>query len=754
MLGVLLFVASYDSFRNVQASYARTYARTHFADLTVTSTVPDRIAAVARGAADVEQVVTRTQADQPMTIGGVKLVGRVIGMPAVAGRQIDAVDVTGGQLPAAGDADEVVVERHTADTFGLASGAQLQVFDGARWRVVTVSGVVQSPEYLWPARNRQDLLGDPHAFAVLFAPEPLARSLAGGTGPNQTLITMGEAATSADRGGLTDLVRAAGAADIEDRADQPSDAALHESLHGLSGMAIGFPVLFLTAAAIAEYVLITRLIHAERPIIGTLLALGARRGPLIRHYVSYGALVAGVAAVAGVLGGAAATSAYTRVYAALLNLPDTVVQHRISTGLTGLALGLTAGVLGALAPAVGGARLAPARAMRGDTAHTFRIGAVTRLSTQWSRSPVAVRMALRSLTRSLRRTAATMVGAVLALTLILAAACQLTSVRAMLTAEFGSVQRQDATVVVAPAAHDVGAQLKSSPGVAVVEPATLARVTVSANGHLYSTSLTGLEPGTVMHGFRGADGGPRSLASDGVLAGTGLAEQVGVRTGDEVTVITAAGQARRIRLSGLVDEPLGTALYATTAVAQSMTDAGPNGYLMRFAAGADRDRVRATATGLTGVLAYTDTGAVRRQIETYLVIFWIFAGSMLGLGGLLAFTVIYVIMTVNVTERTDELAGLRAAGAPTRRLAAALALENLSATALAVPLGLAAGVGAGWGFLRSFNNDLFHLHLSIAPAALCAAAVAVMATAAVSQLPAARLIDRIDVARVVRERAL
>ena len=41
MLGVLLFIVSYDSFRNVQASYDRTYARTHFADLTATGGDPD-----------------------------------------------------------------------------------------------------------------------------------------------------------------------------------------------------------------------------------------------------------------------------------------------------------------------------------------------------------------------------------------------------------------------------------------------------------------------------------------------------------------------------------------------------------------------------------------------------------------------------------------------------------------------------------------------------------------------------------------
>jgi putative ABC transport system permease protein len=256
-----------------------------------------------------------------------------------------------------------------------------------------------------------------------------------------------------------------------------------------------------------------------------------------------------------------------------------------------------------------------------------------------------------------------------------------------------------------------------------------------------------------MHEFRAPDGGARTLPPDGVLAGAALANKLSVRVGEDMTVMPAAGPARQVRLAGLVDEPLGTALYATTTVAQSITNAGPDGYLLRFDNGVDRNRVRAAATGLAGVVAYTDAHAVKNQIESYLVIFWVFAGAMLVMGALLAFTVIYVIMTVNLAERTGELATLRAAGVPIRRLTAAVAVENIAAISLAVPIGLVAGIGAGWMFLRSYNNDLFNLHLSVGPAVLILATVAVIVTAAVSQFPAARLIERIDVAKVVRERA-
>ncbi|WP_433715824.1 FtsX-like permease family protein [Nocardia sp. CA-084685] len=110
-------------------------------------------------------------------------------------------------------------------------------------------------------------------------------------------------------------------------------------------------------------------------------------------------------------------------------------------------------------------------------------------------------------------------------------------------------------------------------------------------------------------------------------------------------------------------------------------------------------------------------------------------------------------MTVNRAERTTELATPCAAGVSVRRLTAALATENLAATLLAVPLGLVAGILAACAFVRSFNSDMLAFHLSLGPLPIVLAAVAVLTAAGLSQLPATRAVDRIDIAHVVRERA-
>nr|WP_280391320.1 FtsX-like permease family protein [Nocardia brasiliensis] len=752
LLGVMLFIASYDSFRNLERSYQRTYDRLHLADFTATGGDPATIAAAIGSAGGVTRVTTRTQTDVPFSIGETKLLGRVAGLPPSDESSVNEIQLTAGRLPDLAHSDEVVIEQHAADTFGLRTGDHFQIFDGTDWQTVMISGVARSAEYLWPARNRQEALGDPHAFAVAFAPQPAALRLTGAAQPNQTLVEMAATATQTDRDKVTAALRAAGALDITTQAEQPSNAILREDLNGFSQLAVGFPALFLAAAAVAEYVLITRLVHAERAIIGTLLAMGARRRRVIGHYVSYGIGIAVVGAVLGVLGGFVATSAVTSAYTSALGIPDTVVDHRIPTALVGLVLGLLIGLIAGLAPAIAAARLAPAEAMRGDGAGAAAAGPLMRWSARHRHLPVVARMALRALARSRRRTFATMVGTVLSLILILASVGMLTSMRNVLDVQFHEIEREDATVYLSPGAEDLTPRLRGQPGVAAVEPTVSTPVTVGAGDRSYSTTLNGLAADTSMHGFRTTNGDHTALPVDGLLAGAPLADRLSIAVGDSVTVTPAFGGSQQLRVAGFVDEPLGTFLYTTDTIADRVGGAGLRGYLVRFDTGADRGALRAAITSLPGVVAYTDTHALEEQAGQFLALFWVFIIVMLILGAILAFTVIYVTMTVNLAERATELATLRAAGVSVRRLTAAIATENLAATLLAVPLGASAGIAAAWAFLRSFNSDMFSLHLSLGALPLLLAVVAVLAAAALSQLPAAHLVQRIDIARVVRER--
>ncbi len=752
MLGVLLYVSSAGAFQNLSSSYHYTYDSMNFADLVGTGGDTAAVSAAALSAGATE-TTTRVQFDPPLQIEGTKLVGRVIGLPTDSRPAVDDVRVIdGGYLDAASSnaTTQVLVEIHAAETFGLKVGDTVQVFGNGAWQTVTVQGIVRSAEYLWPARSRQDVLGDAHAFAVLFAPEATAEAWAG-MGPDQTLALLPKGASDATIAGVDQAMRDAGATDVTPWPEQASHATLNEDLTGFNEMSVAFPMLFLTAAGVAAYVLLSRRILQERPIIGTLMAAGARPRRILRHYLAQGLIVGLMGSIVGVILGLIATSAMTRGYAGAVGVPDVIVELRPLLIVNGLLFGPIVGMLGAFGPALRAAHTAPAEAMR-SAGPVALPGPWSRFVARLTRLPATTRMALRDVGRSRRRTLATMLGTVLSLILVLATLGLTTSMIDAIDVHFNKINKEDASVTVA--GPDATATLAAVAGVTLVEPSAIGEVTAVSDGHSYVTNLRGFEPGTTLHGFRSTDGTYIELPTDGVLAGSNLASQLDISIGDTFTLATPQGQ-QDVVLKGLLNEPLGTTIYSSESFATNfLPDQGVATYVMGFAEGTNRDTMRQTVTQLPGVVAYTDSKAFAATVDQYLGLFWAFAAMMIALGAVLALAIIYVMMAVNVVERTNELATLRAAGVPLRRVAGTIATESLVATALGIPFGLIAGVYAAKEFLATFSSDIFQFSLVLPWWVLPGSAVGVLLAAGISLWPASRAIGRVDVAKVVRERSI
>ncbi|MGI5329289.1 FtsX-like permease family protein [Actinomadura nitritigenes] len=782
MLGVALFGASYDAYKNLDSGYQRLFEQYRFADLTVSGGDTAAIARTAAAEPGVAATALRTVADVPMrTPDGGTFVGRVIGLPTGSQPAVDKVKVLKGRYLAASTPDGILAEKHLADHARLQPGAKVAVWHGGSWRQVDVRGTASSTEYLWPAASRQDALPAPGSFGVLFVPEPLAEKIAGTSAPNQVAVYYtGAGREHAGRldAALTAAARGHGAGTAVTRAEQPSNAALAEDIKGFAELAVLFPLLFLAAAAVAVYVVLTRRVARDRVVIGTLRASGFRRRTLVAHYLATG-LAAGLAgAVPGVAAGVLLAGTVTRLYGAAIGLPETFASVRAGTVAAGLGYGLAAGALAALAPALAAARIPPAEAMRGAVPSTAgcgvlsrlgRAGRLGRLARVGRAVPAGAWLVLRGPSRQFRRTLYTTTGVILALVLILVSWGMLDSSRATVSRQFGQVQRQDAELTLAgPAGPGALAALAATPGVRAAEPSAQVQATVTAGGKAYSTALVGYRPGTAMHRFLAPGGGARPLPASGVLLGGAMRGRLGVTAGDRVVLRLPGGRTAATTVAGFVDEPLGTYAYASLAqvdawapgaAGQGSTAAGQGSggrrdtALVRFAPGADRAAVERALSARPGVVAFTDAHALERTMDGYMKLFYVFVAVMLAFGGLLAFTVLFATLSVNLAERGTELATLRASGVGRRRLARLVTAENLLVVALGAVPGLVIGRLATGAFLGAFNSDLLAFHPDIRPATFAWSALAVLTVAFLAQRPGLRSLARQNLAALVRERS-
>lgn len=174
-LGIMLFAATYDSYRNLTASYQETYRRLAFADMTITGGADDLPTTLA-GIDGVAAVEVRHTVDLPVRIGGTTLRGRLVGMPVGSEPAVDRLDITSGRGLTDPGAHDAVAEVHVARTFELAPGDALTVLAGDEPQVRVV-GVAASAEYIWPAAGTAEVFVDPHQFGVFFVDDSLLAGL-------------------------------------------------------------------------------------------------------------------------------------------------------------------------------------------------------------------------------------------------------------------------------------------------------------------------------------------------------------------------------------------------------------------------------------------------------------------------------------------------------------------------------------------------------------------------------------------------
>jgi putative ABC transport system permease protein len=759
-LGVTLFGASYDAYRNLDASYRRAFTEYRFANLTVTGGRTGELARRARATAGVEAVQARTQADLPLRVGRDKFLGRVVGFPAAHQPAVDQVEVSDGAYLSPSRGEGVLVEKHMADTFDLKRGDTVTAVGATGPVRVRIRGVASSPEYFWPARSRQDIIPAPKDFGVLFVPESLAARLSGLRGPNQVAIyyTGGRDDPSLTRE-LSRRAGALGAADVLTRADQPSNSALQQDVKSFRELAVLFPLLFLTAAALATGVLMRRLVTAQRPIVGMLRACGYSRRQVVGHYLTFG-VVAGLAG--GVLGAAAGTAlagVVTHAYTAELSIPITLISISPLTAVVGVAFGLLTGCVAAALPAASASRVPPAEAMRRFApAQRGRLSLAERLVPPLRRLPVRWRMTIRAIGRNPRRSLSTVIGVVLALTLIIVSWGMIDTTDILVNRQYGEIDRQDSELYFRGALQPSELRrIRETAGVERVEPGVNVPVSLRADGRRYQTALVGLERDTQMHGFLLEGGGTTTLPAGGLLAGQALGSKLDIGAGDAVEVTApGTGVSARVPVDGFLEEPLGTYVYAPLGPIRRL--AGPrlglgNVALVRYEPGVDREAMRRRLSSLPGVVAFSDSNALLEMVNEYLGLYYAFIGVMLLFGAAMAFALLYNSIQANLAERAVEVATLRAAGTRFRTLSRMITAENFLVTAIGIVPGLIVGYEVARLFLASFASDSFTFDLQIRASTLVLSSLAILVVSLLSERPGLRAVRNLDIAQVVRERA-
>ena len=758
-LGIIMFSGPLLAQRDLRDSINNIYRRTDYEDFSakVDSAPVESVSALA-GLGNVKAVEGRLSRESLATVKGKPITLRVITVPDGGRPSVNGLLVEKGGYLKPGDASSCLAEQHLTGEFDLKPGDTVTLEKEGKSIPLTIAGTVVSPEYLRLVGGRAEYVADPTQFGVVFVPYSEAARIFDLEGRVNEYV-----ARVADRSAVGKTMRDAeallepyGVVGLTEGKDEPGAVALNLEISDMGKLAMFFAVLLLVVASLAIYITMTQIVFSQQRQIGVTRAVGYGRNSITTHYLGYGLVLGVVGGVIGVVCGYLLSLLFIHIYAGIFDLPLIEVSLYWTITAAALGVGVVFSIIGALVPARHAVTMKPAEAMRteagislGIARHHAHPGLAARLGL-----PGWLRITFRNIQRNRRRTVLTILGVVATLSLLVTATGGKDSLDHGLEKYLYGVLRWDMAVAFSgPAGPDVLGGVRAMKGVTVAEQAIDVPARLTAGGASVDVQVQAYRDDTVMHGSFPTKGSAAEPGPGEIILNRGITRKVPVKLGDSVTIRTSLGSLD-FRTAGFAAEPFGGVCYVNLRYLQSIAGADVfNVVFARVVPGA-REAVAAELRALPGAyLVVTKSGILKvfeDLVSAVKTLFWIFYVMAFFMG----FAILFSMITVNLLERRREIGTIRTLGAGKTRIFSFLTVETVTVVIVALIPGIFLGYFLEWLLIEKVvSSDRLVPDTFISGVTIAVIVIASLAVMVLSELPSIRLLWKMDLAGVTKERA-
>ncbi len=680
-----------------------------------------------------------------------------VSLPDFGTPRINDVYLTDGRRINPSRKDEILLLDGFARARGLAPGDHLSAtMNGAR-RTFDIVGLVQSPEYLYAVAPGELAPNDAN-FAVLWmSRDALGAAFDLDGAFNEALIALGRNANldavidAVDR--VLDPYGGVGAYGLD---DQISNRFVSEEISSLRVSARSVPPIFLAVAAFLLYIVISRMIHAEREQIGLLKAFGYSSLEVGVHYFKFVLAVAVGGALLGCMFGVLSGRGMVELYLDYFKFPFLVFNVDPAAFIIGFSASVLSASFGGVVVLRQVFALTPAVAMRPSAPADY-----TR-SVSFSEQLKKVldqpsRMVVRRIARQPGRAVAAIVGIGSGMALSVAMLTVLASFDKMMDVNFSVLDRSDVTVsFVEPLSDKTLFDLQNVAGVIEVEPFRSVPAILRNGRYSHRGALSGLISEPRLNRAVAADNSAIFVRGDGIILAEPLAAKLNIAPGDRLTVDVREGRRPTLELPvvGVTQSLLGApAYFELGALNQALKEPGrvSGAYLRIDSAKADDIYVALKdMPAVAGVSIKSKArGAFQQMMDEG-------AGGMryimAAIAAIITFGIVYNSARIAFAERERDLASLRVIGFTKGEASFVLLGELGIITLLALPFGIALGHYLSLAVSAGFSTDLYQIPVSFAPASYGVAVVAVLTAAGVSGWLVNRDVGKLDLVASLKTR--
>jgi putative ABC transport system permease protein len=758
--GVALYVLMLSTFDSLALTQRTYYNRYRFADVFASlKRAPLTLAGEIAQIPGVAQVDTRVVVDVTLDVPGISapVTGRLISIPEEHRPALDDIALQAGRYIEPGRSDEVICNAKFAEVNHLQIGDGLAAIINGRRQTLRIVGLALSPEYVYAIRPGE-LVADDARFGILWmGRQALSNAFRMEGGFNDlTLSLMPNASSEEVIARLDRLIDPYGGLGAIPRARQLSHFFLQSELDSLHGIGRVVPIIFLAVAAFLLHIVLGRIVSIQRQEIATLKALGYGNWGVAFHFMEFSLLIGVAGAILGVAVGAWMGRGMTQIYTQFFQFP--VLEYRLDPRVViqAVAVGGAAAALAALGAARRILRLPPAEAMRPEPPAVYRVSWIERAGARRWLSQ-STRIVIRNLQRHPMRALLSTVGVAFGGAIMVVGLFSIDSVDYALNVQFHMAQLYDVVITfVEPASASAGQEVERLPGVMQSEPMRAVPVRLRAGPRSRHLAITGLPDPTPLNRVVDSSLAVVQLPPDGLVLSRKLAQVLGVRQGDRVTVevLEGARPTRQVVVSDLVDEFLGTNAYMRIDALHRLMREGDSlsgAYLSvdplqlqpLFRTLKATPRIAGVSLKSAALESYQKTLAENIGItRTVTIVFAL----------IIAFGVVYNTSRIALSERARELGTLRVIGFSRAEVSYILLGEIALVTLAALPLSLVLGYGLAAAAVRAYDTEVYRIPLIItARTSVEALATTVVATLVSGWLVRRRL-NRLDLIAVLKTR--
>jgi len=675
--------------------------------------------------------------------------GQVRSLPDYGEPELNRLFLRAGAWLQPGRRGEVLVGEAFAKANQLKPGDHIAMLLNGRREEFRIAGIVLSPEFIFESRPGA-ALPDNRTYGIFWMPyEEVAKAfdLYGAFNALSLRLTPG----ASERGVIAQvdrLLETYGGRGAYGRKDHPSHIRVSDEIRVLETLSIGFPLVFLSVAAFMTNAVLSRLLNLQREQIAILKAFGFANRTIVLHYLKFAFAIVAGGLVFGGLGGVVLGNKLVGMYEMWFRFPELHFRFDAAALVWASFVAVLAALLGVFNAVRRAAKLPPAEAMRPEPPANYRPSFIERTGIGHFLSHT-FRIAIRNIERRPMQAFFTVAGLALATGILIVPNTFRDSVKQILGFQWDVLERQDVAVgLIEPDSAKVAHLFEQLPGVVGVEPFRAAPVRLRFGHRSRQLAIRGMQAGGIQTRIIDKAMHEIALPANGVVVSAKLAEVLGARVGDVLTVETLEGKhlVRSVPLVGLAEDLAGITAYMDRLALNRFLEEGD--VVTGANLSIDHARRQEFLHELKGIprvswIAIKEslrenfrktTGASINLIQSIYLTF----------ATVVAFGVVYNNARISLAERSRELATLRVVGFSQREVGGVLVTELVLLALIALPLGLLLGTGFATGIISMVNTETVRLPLVLTARNYAFATLVVTVASTLSAVLVLRRLNKLD----------